>query len=194
MTNKTSQTSKFLSYILRHQPEAIGLTLNPDGWVNIDTLIKQANLHGETLNREIIDQIVQTSDKKRFTISENGQNIRAAQGHSTKQVDIAYSEQKPPEFLYHGTATRFLNSINQQGLLPGSRHYVHLSTDAETATTVGARHGKPVILQINALTMFQAGYKFYLADNGVWLTQTIPAKYFHLYQHRNQPDATVSDL
>ncbi|PIT51407.1 RNA 2'-phosphotransferase [Snodgrassella alvi] len=182
MTNKTSQTSKFLSYILRHQPEAIGLTLNPDGWVNIDTLIKQANLHGETLNREIIDEIVQTSDKKRFTISENGQNIRAAQGHSTKQVDIAYSEQKPPEFLYHGTATRFLNSINQQGLLPGSRHYVHLSTDAETATTVGARHGKPVILQINALTMFQAGYKFYLADNGVWLTQTIPAKYFHLYQ------------
>ncbi|PIT14880.1 hypothetical protein BGI32_06725 [Snodgrassella alvi] len=107
---------------------------------------------------------------------------------------MAYSEQKPPEFLYHGTATRFLNSINQQGLLPGSRHYVHLSTDAETATTVGARHGKPVILQINALTMFQAGYKFYLTDNGVWLTQTIPAKYFHLYQHRNQPDATVSDL
>ncbi len=177
MSKQFDKTSKFLSYILRHQPEAIKLTLEQDGWVNIDKLISHANQHGESLNKELIEQIVATSDKKRFTISEDGVKIRAAQGHSTQQVQIKHVEQTPPEFLYHGTTTRFLDSIKTQGLVTGSRHYVHLSNDEQTAISVGQRHGKPVVLKIKALLMSQQGFKFYLADNGVWLTKEVPAEF-----------------
>lgn len=177
MSKQVDKKSKFLSYVLRHQPEAIGLTLAQDGWVDIDKLILHANQHGEPLDQALIKQIVASSDKQRFTLSEDGLKIRAAQGHSTQQVDINYPEQTPPTFLYHGTATRFMESIKQNGLIAGSRHYVHLSTDEDTAMTVGLRHGKAIVLKVAALQMYQRGIKFYLAENGVWLTKEVTAEY-----------------
>jgi putative RNA 2'-phosphotransferase len=146
-----TETSKFLSFVLRHEPQAIGLTLDTEGWADIAALIDKASASGHQLNLDLIGAVVAGSDKKRFSLSDDGKRIRAAQGHSTQQVAIDYVEKTPPEFLYHGTATRFLEPINQQGLLPGSRQHVHLSGDAETATAVGQRHGKPVVLTIKAL-------------------------------------------
>ncbi|MGG4607582.1 RNA 2'-phosphotransferase [Providencia sp. Me31A] len=173
----TVKISKFLSYILRHKPESIALKLNQDGWVEIETLLAQANQHGKKLTRAVLEHIVATNDKKRFTISRDGTMIRAAQGHSSQQVNLDYSQQVPPEFLYHGTATRFLDSINQQGLIPGTRHHVHLSDDQKTAAKVGARHGKPVVLIIEAQKMAELGYHFYLSDNQVWLTKDVPIEF-----------------
>jgi putative RNA 2'-phosphotransferase len=177
MNNQQTQISKFLSFVLRHQPQTIGLTLDAQGWANIDELITCANQSGKSLTQSLIEEVVQTNDKKRFTISEDGLRIRAAQGHSTPSVAIAYAEKTPPEFLYHGTASRFLAAIKEQGLLPGSRHYVHLSIDVESAAAVGQRHGKPVILKIKALLMARQGFKFHRADNGVWLTKTVPLNF-----------------
>lgn len=180
MSKQLDKISKFLSYVLRHQPEAIKIILDSDGWVNIDKLIEQANQHGEQLTRELIEQVVKTSDKKRFTISDDGVKIRAAQGHSTAQVEVNHTEKIPPEFLYHGTATRFLDSIKEKGLIAGDRHYVHLSTDEQTAISVGQRHGKPIVIKIKALLMYQQGFKFFLADNGVWLIKTVPIEFLQL--------------
>jgi putative RNA 2'-phosphotransferase len=177
MHKQLEQTSKFLSYILRHQPEAISITLDSDGWVAIDTLITQANQHGESLSKALIEQVVASSDKKRFTLSADGLKIRAAQGHSTSQVHVNHIEQIPPEFLYHGTATRFVDAIKQQGLISGSRHHVHLSVDKQTAASVGQRHGKAVILKVKSLLMSQQGFVFYLSDNNVWLTQKVPVEF-----------------
>jgi putative RNA 2'-phosphotransferase len=165
MSKHHTEISKFLSFVLRHKPEAIGLALDAEGWADIDLLIASANQSGQALTRPLLQEVVETSDKKRFTISEDGLRIRAAQGHSTQSVAITYVEKQPPEFLYHGTATRFLDSIREQGLLPGARHYVHLSENQETATAVGQRYGKPVVLKIKALQMHQQGVKFYLAEN-----------------------------
>ncbi|MEQ9846194.1 RNA 2'-phosphotransferase [Pectobacterium brasiliense] len=172
-----AEVSKFLSYVLRHKPEAIGLTLNSEGWANIAELISGAAKDGRLLTREMIQDVVDSSDKKRFSISADGLSIRAAQGHSSSQVDLRYEPKVPPELLYHGTATRFVDSINQQGLLPGSRQYVHLSADEATAINVGQRHGKPVVLTIKAREMHQQGFVFYQADNGVWLTLTVPVPF-----------------
>ncbi|WP_113626426.1 RNA 2'-phosphotransferase [Pectobacterium peruviense] len=169
--------SKFLSYVLRHKPEAIGLTLNSEGWANIADLISGAVKDGRLLTREVIQSVVDNSDKKRFSISQDGLSIRAAQGHSSSQVDLRYEPKTPPELLYHGTATRFIDSINQLGLLPGSRQYVHLSADEATAIKVGQRHGKPVVLKIKALEMHQQEFIFYQADNGVWLTLAVPVPF-----------------
>ncbi|MDF7675784.1 RNA 2'-phosphotransferase [Neisseriaceae bacterium ESL0693] len=177
MNKNLNELSKFLSYILRHQPESIGIHLDSDGWVNIEYLVEQANKHNQFLTKEILYQIVETSDKKRFTISENGLEIRAAQGHSTKQVNINHIESTPPEYLYHGTASRFIESIKKEGLISGQRHYVHLSRDQQTAGAVGQRHGKPVVIKIKALLMYQQGYKFYLSDNGVWLVKNVPGEF-----------------
>lgn len=177
MSQKIEKISKFLSFVLRHQPESIGICLSSEGWVRVDELIEQANLHGTSLNRELIETVVVTSDKKRFTISACGQMIRAAQGHSTAQVEIQYQAITPPEMLYHGTALRFLNSIKDKGLLPQGRHLVHLSTDIATATSVGSRHGKVHVLKIHSLAMHKAGYEFYLSENGVWLTQQVPVEF-----------------
>lgn len=177
MTKQLTETSKFLSYILRHEPQAIGLILDNEGWANIDELIALANQSGKQLDRELIQQFVDTSDKKRFTISEDGLRIRAAQGHSTTSVAITYPEKTPPEFLYHGTATRFVESIRKEGLKPGDRHYVHLSEQVKTATEVGQRYGAPQVLIIAALMMHNAGFKFYLADNSVWLTESVPVRF-----------------
>ncbi len=173
MSKLLNNTSKFLSYVLRHEPHSIGLTLDIEGWTSIDALIKCATQSGQTINRDLIQTVVNTSDKKRFAISEDGLQIRAVQGHSTESVDINYVEKVPPEFLYHGTATRFLASIRKEGLLAGSRQYVHLSQDKQTALTVGQRHGKPIVLKIKALLMYEEGFKFFQAENGVWLTEKV---------------------
>lgn len=174
MSNKKlTEVSKFLSFVLRHQPQEIGLSLDPEGWADIDALILAANKSGQTFDKATLMQVVETSDKKRFSISEDGLRIRAAQGHSTETVSIDYPEKTPPEFLYHGTATRFLDAILKEGLKPGSRHHVHLSESVDTATAVGQRYGKPVVLKIEALRMHQQGFKFFQADNGVWLSTNI---------------------
>lgn len=178
MSKQLSEVSKFLSYVLRHQPDSIGITLDREGWTDISSLITAAANAGKQIDRALIETVTKTSDKKRFAISEDGLRIRAQQGHSTESVDINYVEKTPPDLLYHGTATRFLESILKQGLLPGSRHYVHLSQDVQTATVVGQRHGKPIVLTIAAHTMHQQGHKFYQADNGVWLTENVPALFF----------------
>ncbi|WP_085709062.1 MULTISPECIES: RNA 2'-phosphotransferase [unclassified Pseudomonas] len=171
------ETSKFLSFVLRHEPQAIGLTLDSEGWANIDALIDGAARDGRTLDRTLIENVVASSDKKRFSISPDGQSIRAVQGHSTKSVELQFEEKQPPETLYHGTATRFMDSINEQGLIPGSRHHVHLSQETATASAVGQRYGTVVILQVAARQMQEQGFKFYQAENGVWLTERVPAEF-----------------
>lgn len=176
-----NKISKLLSFVLRHKPEAIGLTLDENGWANIYDLIDKCNKSGEisNLNRALIQEVVDTSDKKRFVISDDGQNIRANQGHSIP-VNLQLKAVTPPEYLLHGTATRFLDSILEEGLKPQKRQHVHLSTDVETATTVGQRYGKPVILKIDALLMHKQGFVFYKSENGVWLTDSIPSSFIQI--------------
>jgi len=182
MPKPHTDVSKFLSFVLRHQPEAIGLTLDSEGWTDISSLIVCAAKEGQQLDHRLIADIVDSSDKKRFALSQDGQRIRAVQGHSSQQVDISYADKTPPDILYHGTATRFIQAIQVQGLIPGSRQYVHLSADDVTATAVGQRHGKPVVLKIDALSMHQQGHKFHQADNGVWLTKTVPTEFITSFQ------------
>jgi putative RNA 2'-phosphotransferase len=176
--SEQKKISKFLSFILRHKPEAIGLTLDDNGWADIDELIAMSNASGEAvkLSRTAIDAVVRFNDKRRFAISEDGKRIRAVQGHSI-QVDLQLKPAEPPEHLYHGTATRFLESILAEGLKPQQRQYVHLSRDVPTATGVGQRYGKPVVLTVQARRMHERGYAFYLADNGVWLTGSVPVEF-----------------
>jgi putative RNA 2'-phosphotransferase len=177
MSNPEIENSKFMSYVLRHEPQAIGLTLDEEGWADIAEFIAKANAAGKQFNEELIREIVKNSDKKRFAISEDGLKIRAVQGHSTSLVHIHYEPKQPPQFLFHGTATRFLSSIQNQGLLAGDRQYVHLSKDCETAVSVGKRHGKPVVLKIKAGEMHEQGYSFFQAENGVWLTEKVPPQF-----------------
>lgn len=169
------KTSKFLSFVLRHKPEAIGLELDPNGWVDLAELIEKASSE-ISLDRGLIQQVVATSDKQRFALSEDGERIRANQGHSVK-VDLELTPKDPPTVLYHGTATRFLPSILEEGLRPGQRHHVHLSAEVETATSVGQRHGAPVVLQISAAEMLAQGHVFFLSKNGVWLTDKVPSAF-----------------
>ncbi len=173
-----TRTSKFLSLVLRHEPERIGLTLDAAGWIDISALIQACNSHGKVLNRTALDLIVATSDKKRFAYSEDGLRIRANQGHSV-EVSLGYTPQVPPDFLYHGTATRFLSAISTEGLDRRERHHVHLSADKETALKVGQRHGAPVILVVRAGDMHRAGRQFFLSENGVWLTDYVPVDYIN---------------
>lgn len=137
MTKDLVEASNFLSFVLRHQPDAIGISLDREGWADIASLIAAASAAGKRIDRTLIDTVVATSEKKRFALSDDGMRIRAVQGHSTQSVDITFVEQVPSEYLYHGTATRFLESIRSEGLLPGSRQYVHLSQTEQTALTVG---------------------------------------------------------
>ena len=181
------ETSKFLSYVLRHEPQAIGLTLDSEGWANIEALISGAARDGRTLDRALIETVVASNDKKRFSISEDGQQIRAVQGHSTKSVELQLEAKQPPETLYHGTATRFIDSINQQGLIPGSRHHVHLSAETTTASAVGQRYGTVVILKVAARQMQEQGFKFYQAENGVWLTEQVPVRFISTLQLSGHP-------
>ena len=168
--------SKFLSLVLRHQPEAIGLTLDAEGWADVDVLIAAAGKHRRALSRERIARIVATSDKQRFKLSDDGQRIRANQGHSI-EVDLKLTPRVPPAVLFHGTASRHLDSIRQTGLEKRSRQHVHLSPDEQTAIKVGQRHGKPVVLAVQAGEMHAAGHVFYLSDNGVWLVDAVPSAF-----------------
>ena len=176
MSKRLESTSKFLSLVLRHQPEAIGLSLDGAGWANVAELIKLANDHKHPLTLELLQAVVTNNDKKRFSFSEDGLKIRASQGHSVA-VDLELPFATPPELLHHGTATRFIESIKQQGLLPGSRQHVHLSADHATALKVGQRHGKPVVLVVAAQQMHESGHKFYYSDNGVWLVAAVPVQF-----------------
>lgn len=173
-----TKTSKFLSLILRHKPEVIGITLDEHGWADIDELIDGINGHDKkyNLNREVLNHIVETDEKQRYTISPDGKLIRANQGHSIP-VDVEPEETEPPKELFHGTADRFSKSIEQQGLLPQSRLYVHLSKDVQTAEKVGMRHGKPIVYRVNSGEMFRQGYKFYISLNSVWLTKNVPPQF-----------------
>ena len=173
-----AQTSKFLSYVLRHKPEAIGLSLDCEGWAEVEALLRLAATHGNEIPHEQFMRIVAQSDKKRFTLSADGLYIRAAQGHSTDQVNIDFSLRNPPETLFHGTAERFLESILATGLVPGERQYVHLSSEHKTAMKVGQRHGKPVVFTVLAEKMNKDGFLFYLSENDVWLTRNVPPVYF----------------
>lgn len=174
--SRMKQASKFLSYVLRHEPEAVGLRLDDQGWGSIEDLVTLTQDREVPLSRELIEAVVATNDKQRFSISPDGLRIRANQGHSFT-VDLGLQPVRPPETLFHGTATRFLESIRSAGLQPQERQHVHLSPDAETATRVGQRHGKPVVLQVRAAALFDAGTSFYLSENGVWLTPAVPLEY-----------------
>lgn len=169
-------TSKFLSLVLRHQPDTIGLTLDVQGWATIDDLLKAAKDHGFDLNHDLLLRVVHENDKQRFAISSDGSRIRANQGHSI-DVSLGLQSVVPPEELYHGTVDRFLELIRSQGLIKGARRYVHLSADRKTATTVGARRGSPVILIVQSQKMYERGVKFYQSTNGVWLTDHVPAEF-----------------
>jgi len=176
MSKKLEHTSKFLSLVLRHKPDAIGLALDAEGWADIGQLISLAGATGTALTRELILEAVATSDKQRFAIDPAGERIRANQGHSVS-IDLNLAPQAPPRLLFHGTATRFRDAIEAGGLVAGSRQHVHLSVAEETASTVGSRHGKPLILVVRAGEMHADGHAFFVSDNGVWLTHAVPARY-----------------
>ncbi len=184
MTDKeTIQTSKFLSLILRHAPEQVGLKLDSAGWVSVEELLQAVNRHGVALTLEQLQHVVATSDKKRFAFSDDGQRIRASQGHSV-EVDLQYRPQTPPEILYHGTATRFLDGIRKDGLRKMRRHDVHLFADAKVPLQVGSRHGQPVVLTIRAGEMHRAGFVFRCSANGVWLVDHVPVQYVEFPSER----------
>ncbi len=164
-------TSKFLSYVLRHAPDSIGVSMDPAGWVAVDELIERAAPQ-QALSEATIAEVVATNAKRRFALSDDGRRIRASQGHSV-DVDLGLEPVEPPDRLYHGTATRFLDAILTEGLRPGSRNHVHLSADVDTARTVGQRHGKSVILAIDAAALHAQGQFFYRSANGVWLTDAV---------------------
>lgn len=170
----TVKLSKRLSLVLRHDPGRIGLTLDPEGWAAVDDLLACLERAGWSTSLDQLRRVVAENDKQRFRFSDDGLRIRANQGHSI-QVELGLQPVEPPEFLFHGTATRFIDTILQEGLQKRSRQHVHLSIDVETATTVGTRHGKPVVLTIRAQEMRAAGHQFYLSDNQVWLTEHVPA-------------------
>ena len=181
MTEKeTKKISKFLSLILRHNPKAVGIGLDNQGWARVDDLIGKINgKKGWRLTKEQLDHVVATNNKKRFAYSEDGTQIRASQGHSIN-IDLGLEPIDPPAVLYHGTATRFVDSIMKQGLISKSRQHVHLSKDVETATIVGRRHGKVVILLVDTAKMAADGHLFYLSANKVWLTDHVPVKYLQV--------------
>lgn len=174
------QHSKFLSLVLRHKPESIGIKLDSEGWTNVQILLHQMIKHNHPLKRKELIELVETNQKKRFQLSDDQTLICAVQGHSSNQVLREYTPITPPSILYHGTATRFLSSILEQGLFAGDRHHVHLSAELNTAKQVGQRHGKVIILTIDTAAMLADGFKFYQAENGVWLSDAIPMKYLSL--------------
>ena len=170
------KVSRFLSRHLRHEPERLGITLEPGGWVPVDQLLRACAQRNFALTEDELREVVAGNDKQRFSFDETGTRIRANQGHSV-EVDLGLEPADPPAVLFHGTADRNLSSILREGLERRGRHHVHLSPDEETATRVGARHGRPVVLRIDAAAMAAAGHRFYVTANGVWLTDAVPARY-----------------
>jgi putative RNA 2'-phosphotransferase len=168
--------SKFLSLVLRHQPETIGITLDSAGWIAVEDLLAALATHGRALSRTDLDEIVRTSDKQRFALSPDGRRIRANQGHSI-EVELEHAPGVPPEFLYHGTAAQFLPAIRELGLCKMQRHHVHLSAETQTTLQVGARRGRPILLIIRAGDMHRAGHAFILTPNQVWLTDQVPPEF-----------------
>ena len=176
MKDQLKHISKFMSLVLRHKPEEIGLQLDENGWAGVDELISKMNGKGIIVDHEIINRVVETNDKKRFAFNDDKTLIRASQGHSI-DIQLNLPEAVPPDVLYHGTTEKYLEKIFKEGLKSQSRQHVHLSITEETARSVGSRHGKPVILLVNAKSMHQAGFKFYLSENKVWLTDAVPVEY-----------------
>ncbi|EJX2602088.1 RNA 2'-phosphotransferase [Clostridioides difficile] len=179
--SKKDKLSIFISLILRHKPETIGIKLDDYGYADVNELIEKINNTGRNINIEILEQIVKEDNKQRYSFNEDRSKIRANQGHSIN-IDVELKELEPPEYLYHGTATRFLDNIKNEGIIKQSRLYVHLSRDIDTAIKVGKRHGTPVILKINTGKMYENGYKFYLSENNVWLCEYIPFKYVEIFE------------
>ena len=179
MPKRDVQISKFLSLVLRHRPEKIGLTLNEAGWTPVADLIEACNRHGFPLSLTELQAVVANNDKSRFSFSADGTLIRANQGHSIP-VNLGYAPVEPPEYLFHGTAVRFLPAIQAQGLVKGRRHHVHLSLDMITARRVGERHGRVVVLKVHSGAMHRDGYTFYLSENGVWLVDAVPPQYLEV--------------
>jgi len=168
--------SKRLSYVLRHRPDSVGLELEEGGWLRVDDLLAALASNGKSVSQPVLEQVVAENDKQRFEFSEDRLRIRARQGHSA-EVDLGYEPAEPPDVLFHGTATRNLDSIFEQGLVKGRRHHVHLSTNKETMIAVATRHGKPVLLSIDAKRMIADGHEFFVTGNDVWLTDHVPPHY-----------------
>jgi putative RNA 2'-phosphotransferase len=178
---RTVKVSKYLSKHLRHRPERIGIALDEGGWVEIETLMAATAAHGFRITRDELDHVVATNDKRRFAI--DGTRIRASQGH-TVEIDLGLPPATPPAYLYHGTVAAHLDAIRAEGLRPMNRHDVHLSPDRETATRVGARHGRPVVLPVDAAAMHRDGHVFQVSENGVWLTAAVPPEYLRFPEPR----------
>lgn len=176
MKSMNTKLSKFLSLVLRHKPEVIGIQLEENGWTDVQTLLTKMNEAGKSIDLETLNAIVEADNKGRYSFNIDKTRIRANQGHSV-EIDLGYQATTPPDILYHGTANRFIESILSIGLEKRNRHHVHLTADRQTAVTVGKRHGKPVILEVLAKEMLESGYEFYVSDNGVWLTDHVPVKY-----------------
>lgn len=178
MDARLVRTSKFLSKVLRHAPESVGLRLDDAGWVDVEELLAAAERARVPLDQPTLERVVAENDKQRFALSADGLRIRASQGHSVP-VELGLEPVVPPEVLFHGTADRNLESIRAQGLVPGRRTHVHLSADEATAVNVGRRHGRPVVLRIQSGEMHRAGHAFWRSDNGVWLTDAVPPAHIH---------------
>ncbi|MEM7230720.1 MAG: RNA 2'-phosphotransferase [Planctomycetota bacterium] len=179
MKNQFERHSKFLSLVLRHDPSAMGIELDPKGWASVEAILDGFRKKKRPLSREQLETLVASDEKGRYSFSPDGRSIRANQGHSIP-IDLGLEALEPPVVLYHGTATRFLDSVMASGLHAGNRQHVHLSTNVETAISVGQRHGKAVVLQVDAEAMSKDGIEFYLSDNGVWLTDAVPSRYLEI--------------
>jgi putative RNA 2'-phosphotransferase len=168
--------SKFLSLLLRHEPKLAGLSLDRGGWVDVGSLISGSRKAGVDLDRDLLRQVVDHGEKKRFSLSADGQRIKANYGHSI-DVDLDLEPREPPEILFHGTARHLVEGIKDQGVVRGGRRYVHLSGNERDAEEVGRRHGEPIVLKIRARSMYADGFEFFLSESGIWLTRAVPPYY-----------------
>lgn len=176
MKEKHIKLSRFLSLVLRHKPEEIGLALDSQGFLSVDELIEGINNTGRVIDKRILDEILSSDNKQRYSYDSTGTRIRANQGHSI-EVNLGLQKETPPKILYHGTAEKFVSAIEKEGLIKKKRTYVHLSKDLETAKNVGSRRGEPIIFEIDTEAMIEDDYEFYVSENGVWLTERVPVQY-----------------
>lgn len=175
-----NKTSRFISLILRHRPDTIGISLDEHGWASVEELLAGIS-KTQYIDMEMLEKIVKTDSKQRYSFNEDKTLIRANQGHSI-DVDVELTKKQPPVILYHGTGEKYVASIDEQGLIPKSRLYVHLSGDEATATIVGSRHGRPVVYEVLASQMYHDGYEFFQSVNGVWLTKAVPVQYLKKFK------------